>query len=515
MSDSKKSFLNIFTGVLGQVITILIGLLLPRLFITNYGSETNGFLSSVNSVITYLSLLEAGVGGATIQALYGPIKREDRNSINRILSATNSFYKRTGIIYALFIVVLAFGYPLVVSSDLNFWLQAGIILIIGAGGVLSYLCQAKYKLLFQAEGKQFITTNITTIIYVATSVMKLVLVSFGVVVIWVQATQLLLAIVGIVYYYAYVRKHYAWLDLSVEPDKEAISQKNSVLVHQISEMIFNHIDVLLLTLLVQDLKVVSVYGMYMMVVDMISTLIGNVNSGFIFRMGQLYNTDPDEHNRVFDTYETYYMMFSFALYAVTYMFLLPFMKLYTAGVSDTDYLLPLLPLFFTAYKLLVCGRGVCGTLASYAGHFHQTLSHSIIETSINLIVSIVAVLYFQKQYGLGIYGVLIGTIAALLFRANIMIIYANRVLLNRKVSQTYKKWLVNLVLTIIVCGAFSFLPIRLDNYFRLIFWAAIVTLSVLVLFFAINSFLHRDNYRELKGYIRSFVFKMKKNEEMQ
>ncbi|MBR0303061.1 MAG: sugar isomerase [Clostridia bacterium] len=464
-------------------------------------------MSSINSLVSYLALLEAGVGTATIQALYGPIARSEKNKINGILSATNRFYNRTGLIYAVIIIALASFYPLVVPSALPYLLQTAIIILVGAGGVLGYLFQAKFKLLLQAEGKQYVITNITTIIHVATSVGKLVFISVGLTVIWLQVFQFALVLVQIICYYSYIHKHYKWIDLKVSPDEKAISQKNSVLVHQISEMVFNHVDVVLLTVIIRDLKVVSVYVLYNTFVDMISTLIGNVNNGFIFRLGQLYNTDEERHKKVFDTYETFYMAFSFALYAVTYMFLHPFMKLYTSGVTDTDYMLPLLPLFFVMYKLLICARGACGSLASYAGHFKQTRIHSVIETSINLFFSIGAVIVCQKLWGLGIYGVLIGTIAALLFRANIMIIYANRHILFRSCWRTYSKWVIDVVIAVICCGAYAIISPEINNYFHLILYAAIAGISVLIIYFGINALLRLDDTKYLLKHIKTLIRK--------
>ena len=173
----------------------------------------------------------------------------------------------------------------------------------------------------------------------------------------------------------------------------------------------------------------------------------------------------------------------------------PFMKLYTEGVTDADYLLPFLPLLFVTYKLLVCGRAACGGLISYAGHFKQTQIHSIIETSINLFVSIGAVILFEHLWGLGIYGVLVGTIAALLFRANIMVIYANKHILFRSIWRTYSKWLLDLVLTVLCCGAFALLSPTINDYFHLILYAAIAGVTVLIVFVCANAVAFRENAR--------------------
>ncbi len=69
---------------------------------------------------------------------------------------------------------------------------------------------------------------------------------------------------------------------------------------------------------------------------------------------------------------------------------------------------------------------------SFAQHFRQTQWRSVLESGINLSVSICAVLLLRGRTELsGIYGVLIGTIAALLYRSNDMILYANRRILHR------------------------------------------------------------------------------------
>lgn len=97
----KQIFKNVFSGVLGQIITLGLGIILPRLFILSFGSEMNGLLSSINQFYVYIGLLEAGVGTATLQALYAPISSQDKVKINSILSATNLYYYKTGIFYGI------------------------------------------------------------------------------------------------------------------------------------------------------------------------------------------------------------------------------------------------------------------------------------------------------------------------------------------------------------------------------------------------------------------------------
>lgn len=481
-SNAKKIGKNIFFGIGSQIVIALVGLFIPRLFIGNYGSETNGFLSSLNQIFTYIVLLEAGVGTATLQALYKPVATEDKDSINGILSATAKFYTRTGCCYLACVGLLAVIYPLAIKSSIPIWQQVGVILIIGSGNSLGFFLHAKFRMLLQADGKTYVYTNASTLVQLGTSIAKVVLILLGFNIVFIQLGHFLLLVALSAYIMLYTKRHYPWLNLKVKPDKQAISQKNSVLVHEVSQMIFNHTDVLLLTAFT-NLTVVSIYTVYNMIVDIISTLIGNVHNGFAFRLGQIYNTDKERYKGVYDSYETCYMALSVALYAITFVFLLPFMGLYMEGVEDANYLDKMLPILFVSIKLLVSSRAIAGATITYAGHFKKTQWRSVLESAINLGVSVTAILIL-RQYNVvwGMYGVLFGTIAALLYRANDMIIYTAKNILYVSPWKTYRKWIVDLLGFLSIVGLTKLVPIKATGYVELLLYAAgygVVTFLVL------------------------------------
>ena len=94
MSKTKTRIVrNIITGLFSQAVTFILAFLIPRLFLVNFGSELKGMLSTITQVFAYLWLLEAGVGLATVQALYGPVSRGDQTSVSAIMTATNHYYK--------------------------------------------------------------------------------------------------------------------------------------------------------------------------------------------------------------------------------------------------------------------------------------------------------------------------------------------------------------------------------------------------------------------------------------
>ena len=87
---------NLLSGIVYQVVLIVLSFLLPRLYLENFGSEVNGVLSTIKQIFFYMCLLEAGIGLATIQALYKPVAEKDYDKSSSILSATGKYYIKTG-----------------------------------------------------------------------------------------------------------------------------------------------------------------------------------------------------------------------------------------------------------------------------------------------------------------------------------------------------------------------------------------------------------------------------------
>lgn len=498
----RRSFYNIFFGMLSQIISIALGIIIPRLVLVSLGSESNGLLSSVNQALVYLSLLEAGIGTATLQALYKPVAEEDKSSINQIMAATNIYYKRVGLYYFIATLSLAIIYPIVVKSGLSYFTIFSVILLSGLSQVINFFFQGKYRILMQVEGKNYILTNLGTIINVFTSVSKIILLLLGCDIIILQLMYFIFSLLQMIYIMKYIKKNYKWLDLSVTPNYDAISQKNSVLIHQISGLVFQNTDVLILTVAC-GLKVVSVYSMYVMLFGMIGTTISTINSGVSFAMGQAYNTDKKKFNILYNAFETYNMSLTFSLYCVATIFIIPFLKLYTAGVTDINYFDKLLPYLFVATYLLSNGRSAAQRVIEYAGHFKLTQDRSIIESAINVVVSLVGVVKF------GIYGVLLGTIAALLYRTNDMILYSSKRLLKRSPFKTYLKWGTNLVLYITFIIIFNkiLLKITLDNYLILILSAGLVSIIVIFVFFVVGSLIDNESFKYCTSYMSKYLKK--------
>lgn len=111
--------------------------------------------------------------------------------------------------------------------------------------------------------------------------------------------------------------------------------------------------------------------MYVMLFGMVGTAVSAINGSVSFVLGQTYHTDRAHFLRLYRAFETYNMALTFALYLTADVFILPFLKLYTAGVTDISYLDPVLPHLFVCTYLLSNGRAAAQRVIEYAGHFQK------------------------------------------------------------------------------------------------------------------------------------------------
>ena len=102
-------------------------------------------------------------------------------------------------------------------------------------------------------------------------------------------------------------------------------------------------------------------------------------------------------------------------------------------------------------------------------------------------------------YKIGIYGVLIGTIVALLYRTNDIIIYANWNILGRKPWKTYRRWLQNMAVMFVCVIVVNYILPPMENYFVWVKNAIWVTLLCCGAYFAVDSIFDRPSFKMAKG----------------
>ena len=481
----NKSIKNVVYGLVGQIIILALGIVIPRFILQNYSDEANGLLNAINQIFTYLALIEAGIGQATLQSLYKPVVEKDNESISAIMSATQRYYRKLIWLYAGAVIVLAIVYPLIITVEdksaisflgSSYWSIFLLIFLQGASGVISFYFVASYKQLFIADGQNYIISNLTTLTQILIAVTKLALISASANIVFLQFSYLIInAAVAVLYGFMF-RKKYREINFKAKPDQKALKQRNSFLVHEVSSAIFSGTDLLLLSVFC-SLKVASIYAIYSLVFSALNQLIYQVHNGCFYILGQSYSKDREKYPRIHDAYDTMYVAMVFTFITTAYVLINPFVEIYTSGASNMNYVDRYLPLLFSIIQLLSCCRITASNLVKISGHAKKTIAQSIMESVIHIIASTVLVQF------MGIYGVLLGTITALLYRTNDFIIYSNLVILKRSPLRQYAMIGSNFIIFGVVAFLFRNVKIQLNGYLHFIAIGFCMTIVLTIVYF--------------------------------
>ena len=497
----KRSMYNIGFGLGSQIIILILGFIIPRMFLKEYGSDVNGLFSSISQIFTYVALMEAGIGAATVQALYKPVTKNDREEMSGILSATNKYYKKVSFNYIACVTLLSLFYPALVKSDISNAVIGIIIFIHGLAGAINFYFLGTITQLLIAEGKNYIKSGINLCIFILISIAKIILILNSADIVYIQISFFIISILQVLVYLIYFKHNYGWIDFDAKADYEALKQKTSFLIHQVSLLIFSSTDVIVLSVFC-GLKTASVYAIYYLVINAVNTIIGVVHNSVVFVLGHTYHEDMKKYMKLHDTYDNYYIAFTFAMISVCYILFSPFIGLYTSGIDDIKYLDEYLPVLFCLIQLLTGTRMVSNNLIRIAGHMKKTVPRTIIESAINLSASLILVNH------IGIYGVLIGTILALVYRTNDIIIYSNKRILKRSPIKTYKTIVVNSALFCIIVYHTNRTTLDITSYTEFIKWGFLYTFCILPAYFIINSIASPQSlkylYDTLKPHFKGF-----------
>jgi O-antigen/teichoic acid export membrane protein len=460
--------------------------LIPRLIIINFGSEVNGLLLFASQMFAYFSLFEAGLGAATSQTLFKEIAKDDRTAISVVLSTSSYLFKKVALKYLIATIIFSIICPFFLVTSIDKITVFLLLLSQGVGSSVIFYYQSVYKQMFLADGKGYLMSHLTMSVSILSSIIKILLIYFDFEILFVQFSFILVTLVQIFAVKTLFSKYYNWVNLNSVIDLHLFQEKNAILVHQISGLVFSSTNIILLTLFT-NLRTVSIYATYNLIFFAIYTLISNVNSSIQFHLGQAYHTDKERFERLFDTYNHLFIMLIYGLMCLVYFIMDPFIMFYTKG-ADMNYLTKYLSLLFCVIQLLDSNRLFSNNLILISGHMSKTLKNTVIEALINIIFSFILVQL------IGIYGVLLGTIIALLYRSNDTIFYVCRNILNRRLNHSYYPIIVNGILFFIFITFIGKLFIDWSDIVSLLIYSVSIFCVINLMFFTVNFCFFRKHF---------------------
>lgn len=406
--NKKKSAYNMIVGFFSQIIILALGFVVPRVILTHYGSDANGLTSTITQIFSYMALLEAGIGQATTNELYPYIngKFKDKDNISEVMSVSRRYYRKVTILYGTVVLLLSLVLPLVLKTKISYWRVFFIVLFEGMTGAVSFWFIQNWTTLLCTDGKNYIKSNIELVNKILCYGIKIVLAIKGVNIAFIQVGYFAVSLLKLVLYKTYMDKHYGWVNYKIHNNERKLKDRNSYIITEIAWTIFSSTDMIVLSMFCST-QLASVYAVYSMVFTALTNLLDAVYNGVRFNLGQSYHENLNKYRKMHDLFNSFFMGTMTSMVCVAYLMIIPFVKLYTKGVTDVDYVNELLPLMFCLVQLLSWSRYIAGNLTGLAGYAKKVSCVSLIEAFTNLCGSLILVKKF------GIIGVLVATVIAL------------------------------------------------------------------------------------------------------
>lgn len=476
MNRTQKFALNSLTAAISQIVVMIVGLITPRLMISTYGSEINGLVSSLNQFISYMALVEAGIGGAAIFSLYKPIANKDEQGISRIVASAKKSYRQAGYIFSSGIFALALVYALVCSTEtLGFATIFPLALILGMNSCVDFFLVSGYRVLLTADQRNYILSSIGIVQTILRTIIICVLAIFRINVVLLYALALTPIFVKCIFIYIYSKKKYPYIDKNAPIDKDALNKRWDVIYQQILGTVQTGAPIVIATIIL-DFFQVSVYSVYNMVLVGINGVLSIFITGLPAGFGELIaKNERDNLKKTVSEFEVAYYYLLSIVYGVTLVMLLPFISIYTQGLTDVNYYRPILAFTIVLNGLLYNIKTPQSMLIQSAGMYKETRWRVTIQGGIIIVAGVLLGVPF------GLPGILIGSCLSNLYRTIDLLCFVPKYITygNRNVS-IFRMTRVILNMALIYIPTI-FIDINATEYFSWIFYAIVYTLySVLV-----------------------------------
>jgi len=201
---------------------------------------------------------------------------------------------------------------------------------------------------------------------------------------------------------------------------DALKNKATGIAQHIAYVIQNNTDVLILTICA-DLKMVAVYSVYHLVTYSLRSITISCTGGMEAVFGNMIvKGEQEELIATYRNYKFTLTVLTVVLFGAAALLILPFVKIYTNGVSDVDYIRPVFAALLLVADAINCLIWPCFNLTIAGNKLRESRIGAYGEAAINVGVSLALVFWNP------LVGIAIGTLAAVLFKSIFYIVFSGK-----------------------------------------------------------------------------------------
>lgn len=458
MGRIQKAGKNIIFGYVSNLVILLVNFIQRTVFIYVLGRTLSGVNGVYTDVLSVLSLTELGIGTALNYSLYKPVAERDIEKIKSYMR----FYKKAYLTIAGVIAVLGIA----ISPFLKFILKNPGNLTLKEltlyyylflfNTVISYFVTYKYSLV-NAEQKNYIQTNITTLTKLATATVQIaVLLLFRNFLFYLLA-QSVVELLQKIFVTAYLNRLYPYLrdkdvkKLTAQETQVVATKTKALICHKVGDVARLQTDKIIISSFV-SVDTAAVVDNYVYIITYVGNFVNIIFDSVISGFGNVVATESKERQYLLFKVYRFFACWLFGFGAVGFFHLLtPFIG--GVWLHDAGWTLPrvTVALLVTDFYLKG-GRTVLLNFKIASGLFEQDRFLPLVQGAVNLVVSVVLVMK------IGVTGVYVGTLVSGIL-ANLIrpgIIY--RVCFDKKAGVYFKDSLKYIIVILAVGAAIT--PIR-------------------------------------------------------
>lgn len=491
----KNAKRNVIYGITTYVFLMILTFVNRKIFINILGEDMSGLQGVLINLLSFLNLVESGVGMAIMFSLYTPFAKNDKEQIKAILKLYSKIYKVCGIILLVLGLILSNYLGIFVKKQISSdYAQLCFILYI-IDTTLTYFFSYKTCILYASQNGYLISLWDFVFKFVRYTVQILALIFFKSFVVFI-AIQIVTNIFYLTAINLTVNKRFSWLKHTKESevkDKDSIVKNiKALFIHKIGSFVVFSTDNILIAYFL-NLRTAALFTNYNMILSFCSNFTGKIFDGLNPSIGNLLaENDKEKSFMVFKRIFFFNFWLSSFICIALYNTIDIFVVLWLGEKFVIDRLVLivlLINLFISTMRMSV------DRFKESGGLYYADRYAPFFEVTINLVFSIILV----KRMGLA--GVFIGTLIS-----NLSVVFwvKPKIVFNQVFNKSFFEYLshylkylalafVPFLLTRSMYNMVNFNNSVLSFLINCIANVLIINLTYVVMFYKNNEFLYYKN----------------------
>ena len=349
---TKKIFLNMICDILPYLLIGVVGIIKMDVLIKYIGDVGNGYYQTINQIISYVFLAQAGFSDAVIYSLYKPFAEKNKDDINAIYGGARKVFRIIGFIILGIIFLVTLGLHLFYNFEEGYKVSALIcFFIISTSYLISYFGKGQtYMAVLSAAQEKYVYSLIFNgvkllcdILIVVVTIKFKTLESIAIVIL---AMKILEEIINRIV----VKKKYPELHEIARKDTSMVKMTKDLAWTQLGYLILNNVDALLL-MGFNGPVMVSIYTTYNYILRFLTEIASRVELSSVYSFGNVFA--KKEEKRVYPLFKEYMMMFILIAFSMCLTFMIGIRGFVSVWVGKENYILDYITIvLFTSTSFL-------------------------------------------------------------------------------------------------------------------------------------------------------------------